>query len=97
MDIAMPASFPDTDFRAFALAARAFFPDIQTFAGLQEMLFDPQEKHRQFDWSWQAVRYRYRSCAECNDEFKVLLDNASEMWRGGGGGEEFAYKAGPLT
>jgi hypothetical protein len=38
------------------------------------------------------VRYRYRSCAECQDEFKALLANASEAWRAGLGDEEFTYK-----
>ena len=89
----MPTSFPETKFREFALAARAFFPDLKTFAGWEEMLYDPQEKHRQFDWSWQAVRYRYRSCTECNDEFKALLnDEASGRWKAGGSDEELVYK-----
>jgi len=87
-DILMPASFPETDFRAFGLAATAFFPGIVS----DEALFDPEEKRRQFDWSWQAVRYRYRSCAECNDDFKALLANASEMWKAGWGDEELTYK-----
>src|SRR5579862_4953695 len=87
-DILMRASFPETDFRAFGLAATAFFPGIVS----DEALFDPEEKRRQFDWSWQAVRYRYRSCAECNDDFKALLANASEMWKAGWGDEELTYK-----
>src|ERR1039457_2185896 len=48
-DFVMPTSFPETKFREFALAARAFFPDLKTFAGWEEMLYDPQEKHRQFN------------------------------------------------
>jgi hypothetical protein len=87
-DIIMPASFPETDFRAFAIAATASFPSLAS----DEALFDPLEKRRQFDWSWQAVRYRYRSCAECNDEFKSLLRGASEMWKAGWGDEELTYK-----
>ncbi|MGH9351045.1 MAG: hypothetical protein ACRD2G_02620, partial [Terriglobia bacterium] len=58
MDITMPAAFPEADFRAFGLAASGFFPDM---AG-DDTLFDPEQKRRHFDWSWQAVRYRYRSC-----------------------------------
>jgi len=89
----MPASFPETDFRAFGIAAHAFFPDIYTFKGLQEVLYDLQEKKRQFDWSWPAVRYRYRSCTECNDEFKALLnDETSDWWKAGGHDEELVYK-----
>jgi hypothetical protein len=39
------------------------------------------------------VRYRYRSCAECQDEFKAVLDNASEAWWATGlGDEELTYK-----
>lgn len=84
----MPAIFPETEFRAFGIAASAFFPGVIS----DEALFDPQEKRRHFDWSWQAVRYRYRSCAECNEEFKALLANPSEMWQAGWGDEELTYK-----
>jgi hypothetical protein len=87
-DILMPASFPLTDFRAFGVAATAFFPGVVS----DEALFDPEEKRRHFDSSWQAVRYRYRSCAECSDEFKALLVNASDMWKAGWGDEELTYK-----
>jgi hypothetical protein len=55
--IIMPASPPETDFRAFGIAASAFFPGVIS----DEALFDPEEKRRHFDWSWQAVRCRYRS------------------------------------
>jgi hypothetical protein len=44
-DIAMPASFPETDFRAFGIAASTFFPDMMS----DDALFDTQEKRRQFD------------------------------------------------
>jgi hypothetical protein len=88
MDITMPASFPETEFRAFGIAASNFFPGLLS----DEVLYDPQEKRRQFDLSWQAVRYRYRSCAECSDEFKALLDSPSEMWQAGWGDEELTYK-----
>jgi hypothetical protein len=84
----MPASFSETDFRAFGIAATAFFPGVIS----DEALFDPEEKRRHFDWSWQAVRYRYRSCAECNDEFKALLANPSDMWKAGWGDEELTYQ-----
>ena len=84
----MPSAFPETEFRAFGIAAGAFFPDLMS----DENLYDPLEKRRHFEWSWQAVRYRYRICAECNDEFKSLLANASEAWRSGWGDEEMNYK-----
>ena len=88
MDIKMPSAFPETEFRAFGLAATQFFPELLS----DELLFDSQEKRTHFDWSWQAVRYRYRSCAECNDEFKALLDSSSEMWQARWGDEEMTYK-----
>lgn len=85
----MPPPFPETEFRAFGLAAINFFPAMMS----EEALFDPQEKKRHFDWSWQAVRYRYRSCSECQDEFKALLaDPSGEAWRDGFSDEEVTYR-----
>jgi len=40
----------------------------------------------------QAVRYRYRLCTECSEEFKALLANPSETWQAGWGDEELMYK-----
>jgi hypothetical protein len=57
-----------------------------------EALYDTLEKRRHFDWSWQAVRYRYRSCAECSEEFKALLDIASQAFVSGMGDEEVTYR-----
>jgi hypothetical protein len=88
MDIVMPPAFPSTEFRAFLQAATKFFPTLLSDAALS----DPQEKRRNFDWSWQAVRYRYRSCDECQDEFRALLANASEEWRAGCADEELTYR-----
>ena len=56
MDIAMPPTFPETELRAFDVAPSTFFPALMS----GESLFDPLEKKRQFDWSWQAVRYPRR-------------------------------------
>jgi hypothetical protein len=88
MNFTMPSSFPEANFRAFGIAAAQFFPDLLS----DEVLYDPQQKRRHFDLSWQAVRYRYRGCAECGDEFKTLLDNASEAWNSMLGDEELTYK-----
>jgi len=88
MDIMTPPSFPMYEFRAYGLAANPFFPEFMS----DENLFDPLEKRRQFDWSWQAIRYRYRTCAECADEFKAVLENPSDMWQAGWGDEELTYK-----
>ncbi|MBV9266723.1 MAG: hypothetical protein JO061_11195 [Acidobacteriaceae bacterium] len=38
------------------------------------------------------MRYRYRSCAECNDKFRSLLVNPSEMWQAGWGDKELTYE-----
>jgi len=84
----MPPSFPTDEFRAFGLATKPFFPAILS----DEDMSDPHHRRTHFDWAWQAVRYRYRSAAESNDEFKALLANASEMWRAGWGDEELNYK-----
>jgi hypothetical protein len=85
----MPSAFPERDFRAFGIAAAAFFPS----AGSYEAETDPQQKRAHFTWSWEAVRYRYRGCFECNEQFEALLkDPASDWWKGGGRDEELTYK-----
>lgn len=86
-DLVVPASFPLADFRAFGLASIRHFPKILS----DEDLADPFARRRQFDWAWQAVRYRYRICHECNDEFKAVLANPSEMWTAGWGDEEMNF------
>ncbi|MGD0163335.1 MAG: hypothetical protein ABSB39_12785 [Candidatus Sulfotelmatobacter sp.] len=88
MDISMPREFPEAEFRAFGRAADAFFPGLVS----DENLSDPLERRTQFDWAWQAVRYRYRLCAECSEEFRSLLANASESWRADAGDEGLSYK-----
>lgn len=57
-----------------------------------EDLNDPLKRRMHNDWSYQAVLYRYRLCSECNDEFKELLANPSQLWTAGWGDEEFSYK-----
>jgi len=83
MNFTTPLTFPDSEFRAFGIAAGNFFPGLLS----DEVLHDPQEKRRHFDLAWQAVRYRYRICSECNDEFRALLDNPSDAWQSGWGDE----------
>jgi hypothetical protein len=86
MDFVMPSSFP-ADFQAFGRATIPFFPKVLS----DEDLSDPLQRRLQFERSWQAVRYRYRICAECNDEFKSLLANASEKFKAGWEDEELTY------
>ena len=46
MNFTMPSTFPDTEFRAFGIAAGRFFPGLVS----DEVLYDPLEKRRHFDW-----------------------------------------------
>ncbi|MCX5867933.1 MAG: hypothetical protein NT009_10765 [Proteobacteria bacterium] len=39
-----------------------------------------------------AVEYRYRTCAELNEEFKTLLSGANNLWKEWGDDEELNYK-----
>lgn len=87
-DISLPESFPSEEFRAFGVAAKKWFHPILS----DEDLADEAQRRLHFDWSWQAVRYRYRSCAESNEEFKQLFANPSDMWTAGWGDEELNYK-----
>ncbi len=84
----MPPGFPQTDFRAYGVAAISSFVPM-THA---ENLFDPQERRKQFSWSWQAVRYRYRGCVEFNESFKAPLATPSQSWKNGWNDEESLYK-----
>ena len=88
MDISMPSNFPSVDFRAFGIAAQKFFPKLLS----DEDLNDPHERLRHFQWSWQAVRYLYRLCSECSEEFSALLLNPSDVWSNGSIDEELSYK-----
>jgi hypothetical protein len=81
----MPTAFPERQFQAFKRGANAFFPTPT----IDE---DPLETCRHFMMAWLAVRYRYRICAECNDEFKALLANASQLWRAWSADEEQNYE-----
>ena len=81
----MPAAFPETDFRAFGRAATTLFPPR---AGI----FDQEKNRRSFDRAWKAVRYRYRSCVDCNEEFRALLVNPSKPFQPGWSDEGSTYE-----
>jgi Protein of unknown function (DUF2934) len=87
-EVEISSTFPENDFRAFTLAANAFFPELLS----DEALFDQWERRRHFDWSCQAVRYRHRLCTGCHAEFKALLADPSESWQAGWVDEELNYK-----
>ena len=80
--------FPESDFREFVKAGSAFFRGLVS----DETLSDQSERLRHFEWSSQAVRYRYRLCTECCGEFKAILSNPSEAWGAGWADEELNYK-----
>ena len=84
----MPPSFPMDEYRAFGLATSSFFPKALS----DEDLNDHLHRRTHFDWSFQAVGFRYRICHECSDEFKALLAKPSEMWAAGWGDVEFSYR-----
>jgi len=71
-------------------------PDLAQQEVSEEGLFD--EKRHQFSRSWQAVRYRYRTCAECVHEFQSLINSSSEIWKAGWpDDEELNYKLDPIV
>lgn len=78
----MPTAFPERQFQSFRTGANAFFPNP----------LSDEDPWWHFMMAWLAVRYRYRICAECNDEFKMLLANASQLWRAWSADEEQNYK-----
>ncbi len=85
----MPTAFPRDEFRAFLNAASRFFPQVLS----DEYMLDTLERTPHFQWSWQAVRFRYRTCAETADEFQALVSGASEEWlMGVGQDEELLYR-----
>lgn len=88
-DIKMPAGFPEEEFREFGTDALAFFVDIGSCEGINDFRM---QNRVHFVRSWQAVRHRYLSCAESNDEFKAQFANLSDMWKAGWGDEELMYK-----
>lgn len=88
MPLQMPPGFPTTPFLKFgALAGALFEPALSDAA-----LWDPWERDRHFDRAWRAVRYRYRTCSDCNDEFRALLAGSSALWREWSEDEETNYK-----
>ncbi len=84
----MLAPFPEQTFQEFGRRAAGWFPPLRS----TEDLDDPLQKRRHFERSWVAVAYRYRACAEHNEEFKVLLHNAGDLWREWGADEEQNYR-----
>ncbi len=75
-DIQLPRSFPLKTFRRFGIRARKFLPVPHS----REWYVDRHDRTPHFDSSWQAVRYRYRSCVETAREFRFLVANAGERW-----------------
>jgi hypothetical protein len=87
MPLAMPPGFPDEPFLNFGRLAGGLFPSSIS----DEALGDPLQRGMHFHHAWRAVQHRYRLCAECDDEFKALLANTSELWREWSMDEETNY------
>jgi hypothetical protein len=87
MDMFMPASFPSDDFRSFGLATINVFPATLSI----EDQTDPLQRRANFNWSWQAVRFRYRSAAEASDQFRDLVRKAGDPWESDLMDEESSY------
>jgi len=79
----MPSTFPEQMFHEFRQRAASLFPSVQH-------KMDSLERD-QFVRSSQATGYRYRTCVECNEEFKTLLKNAPERWRQLNDDPDYAY------
>src|SRR5215472_10658543 len=89
MFIALPPSFPKDKFQEFGLLAAQFFPKLLS----DGFLSDPLQSRIHLDRSWMAVAYRYRECAEHNEEFKALLRGANETMEGVGSGRRTELQA----
>jgi hypothetical protein len=63
----------------------------------EEAATDPLQRQQQFVRSWQAVRFRYRTCCEANEEFKSLYAAASQPFREWNSDEEHWYKVDAYT
>lgn len=86
MSFMMPLAFPGDAFNEFGKLASKLFPSRLS----DEDIEDPFQKQPHFQRTWLAVRYRYRSCSEHNEEFKVILSAAmaDDAWREWSKGEE---------
>ena len=85
--LVMPANFP-AEYANFGRATGPFFAKATSDQDRNDIL----HRRTHFDWAWQAVRYRYRLCAECNDEFRVLQRNPSDRAQAGWFDQEYTYK-----
>jgi len=80
----LPSTFPEHIFQEFRQCAAKLFPTSDQAENSPE--------RTQFVLSSLAAGYRYRTCVECNEEFRVLVINAPEMWREWNHDPEHAYK-----
>ena len=86
----MPSTFPQCTFQDFGKLAVTFFPPLMS----NENLNDSCQKLLHFQNAWQAVRYRYRTCSEQNETFKMLFTNSMDcdLWREWTEGEDHNFK-----
>ena len=88
MNLTLPTTFPLEDFQAFGKLASGFFHPY----GSHESFSDPHERQQHFSFSYLAVQYRYRTCWECNEDFKGIIANAGELWKEWASDEEQNYR-----
>jgi hypothetical protein len=88
MNLIMPTTFPLDDYQAYGKLASVFFHPY----GSHESSSDPLERQHHFSMAWLAVQYRYRTCWECNEDFRAIIANAGELWKEWASDEEQNYK-----
>lgn len=70
----MPPGFPRDVFVKFLTRASEYFSPILSDEDLNDSLM----KRQHFERAWFGVLYRYRACADCNEDFKTFLDKEAE-------------------
>lgn len=88
MNFVPPKGFPQELFQEFGKYAGELLPAPLS----DEALSDPLQAQHQFVQAWRAVRFRYRTCCEVNEEFKSLFATASELFREWNWDEEHGHK-----
>jgi hypothetical protein len=80
----MPPTFPEEIFREFRKSVGGLFPNVRQV--------DNSPERDQFVLSTLAAGHRYRTCVECNEEFRTLVITAPEIWREWNLDPEHAYR-----
>jgi hypothetical protein len=87
LNLRMPESFPHEEFIEFwKQAGMVHLPYLVDVTGKKvslepKLIRDDPRLAGPIESAWNAVRYRYRACAECNEEFKGILGENSTTSR----------------